>query len=102
MHRHRLRAALVGVAIALTGDALAADTWLQVKSDHFTVMTNAGERKARSVAWQFEQVRAAIGKGWPWAQAAAVAKDALVYAKNDQDRNAVQTFLDALPKKRTP
>ncbi len=89
MHRHRLRAALVGVAIALAGDALAADTWLQVQSDHFTVMTNAGERKARSVAWQFEQVRAAIAKGWPWAQ---VTLDRPIFVIAVKDENSMRAL----------
>src|SRR5262249_47486375 len=46
----------------------AADAWLEIKSPNFTVVSNAGEKKARNVAWQFEQVRGAIEKGWPWAR----------------------------------
>jgi tetratricopeptide (TPR) repeat protein len=89
MSRHRLRAALVCVAVALAGDSFAADTWLQVKSDNFTVMTNAGERKARSVAWQFEQVRAAIRKGWPWAQ---VTLDRPIFVIAVKDENSMRAL----------
>jgi len=33
---------------------------VEVKSPHFTVVTNAGEKAGRKVAWQFEQIRAAM------------------------------------------
>jgi TonB family protein len=48
--------------------ALAADIWVEAKSPSFTVISNAGEKKARNVAWQFEQIRYAIEKGLPWAR----------------------------------
>ncbi len=35
----------------------AADTWVEVRSPHFTVQSNAGEKEARKVADQFEQIR---------------------------------------------
>jgi hypothetical protein len=47
----------------------AADNWIEVTSPNFRVISNNGERSAREVAWQFEEVRAAIAQGWPWAQA---------------------------------
>src|SRR2546425_7266132 len=37
--------------------AVAADNWIEVRSPHFTVNTNAGERDARRIADQFEQIR---------------------------------------------
>jgi tetratricopeptide (TPR) repeat protein len=46
----------------------AADTWIEVKSAHFTVMSNAGERATRRLAWQLEQVRSAMGSIWTWAR----------------------------------
>jgi len=54
--------------IATASRALAADSWVEIRSPHFTVVSNAGERTARNIAWQFEQFRAAIEKGWPWAR----------------------------------
>jgi len=38
------------------------DTWVQVRSSHFTVVSNGGEKQARRVAEHFEQVRAAFQK----------------------------------------
>lgn len=35
----------------------AADNWIEVRSPHFTVDTNAGEKEARKIADQFEQIR---------------------------------------------
>ena len=37
--------------------ASAADNWIEVRSPHFTVNTNAGEKEARKIADQFEQIR---------------------------------------------
>lgn len=35
----------------------AADNWVEVRSPHFTVNTNGGEKEARKIADQFEQIR---------------------------------------------
>jgi Flp pilus assembly protein TadD len=35
----------------------AADNWIEVRSPHFTVQSNASEKEARKVADQFEQIR---------------------------------------------
>lgn len=64
--------------------ASAADTWTEVKSDHFVVVSNAGERKARNIAWQFEQVRSAIQQGFPWA-AADLDRPMVIVAAKDED-----------------
>ena len=59
---------VVSVAVWLAGGvpARAADTWVEVKSAHFTVVSNASDKRAREVAWQFEQIRSAIVAIWPW------------------------------------
>jgi tetratricopeptide (TPR) repeat protein len=87
--RHGLSAVLTGLILVVAGHAAAADTWLQVKSENFTVMTNAGERKARNVAWQFEQIRAAIRKGWPWARATL---DRPVFVIAVKDENSMRAL----------
>lgn len=52
------------VLFALTGSALAADqaSWLRVSSDHFIVITDAGDKKGHEVAARFEQMRAVFGQ----------------------------------------
>jgi TPR repeat protein len=42
--------------------------WVEVTSPGFVVISNAGEREARDVAWQFEQVRFVFKTIWPWAR----------------------------------
>jgi len=39
----------------------AAPAWVEVRSPHFVVVTDAGEKRGREVALRFEQVRAAFG-----------------------------------------
>jgi hypothetical protein len=45
----------------------AADQWIEVKSPHFTITSNAGKGPTATLAWQLEQVRSEIGVLWPWA-----------------------------------
>jgi len=40
----------------------AAPTWVEVRSPHFVVVTDAGEKRSREVALRFEQIRAAFGQ----------------------------------------
>jgi tetratricopeptide (TPR) repeat protein len=51
------RIPLAVVVLLLPISAPAADTWVEVRSPHFTVQSNAGEKEARRVADQFEQIR---------------------------------------------
>jgi Flp pilus assembly protein TadD len=64
---------VASLAAAFSGaaaPAVGAETWLQVDSQNFTVVSNAGEGTARKTAAEFEQVRAAYAKVWPWARLA--------------------------------
>jgi TPR repeat protein len=62
----RVRAASLLLAwLGGTGMAVGAETWLEVKSPNFTVVSNAGEGTASKSAAEFEQVRAAYAKLWP-------------------------------------
>jgi tetratricopeptide (TPR) repeat protein len=47
----------VFLACALPGFTRAADNWVEVRSPHFTVSSNAGEKQARRIANQFEEIR---------------------------------------------
>lgn len=48
--------------------ALAADQWIEVRSAHFTVVSNAGDRATRRLVWQLEQVRSATSALFSWAK----------------------------------
>ncbi|MGE5073904.1 MAG: tetratricopeptide repeat protein [Anaerolineae bacterium] len=60
MYRHFPYLLLVlPFALTLTPFSYSSDaTWMEVKSPHFSVITDAGEKRGREVAIRFEQMRA--------------------------------------------
>src|SRR5215472_7305644 len=50
-------ARLVFSTLLVPATVLAADNWVEVRSPHFTVSSNAGEKEARRIANQFEEIR---------------------------------------------
>lgn len=55
------------VALGVAPAAAAQAPWLEIKSLHFTVVTNAAEKGGRRAAWQMEQIRQTLKLLWPWA-----------------------------------
>src|SRR5271166_7079026 len=53
-----LLAMLLGVLLPASAPASEQSPWLEIRSTHFTVITDAGEKKGREVALRFEQMRA--------------------------------------------
>jgi len=48
--------------LAVVGSGWAGDAqWVEIKSPHFSVVTDAGEKRGREVAVRFEQMRAVFG-----------------------------------------
>jgi hypothetical protein len=80
------RTAIVAAVVLLSAAraASAADTWVQVTSLNFTVVSNAGDKRAREVAWQFEQIRAAMKAIWPWVKG-DLDRPVLVVAAKDEN-----------------
>jgi tetratricopeptide (TPR) repeat protein len=80
-----VRRLFVGVCMVVgtATTAAAQGTWVEIKSPRFTVVSNAGEGRAREIAWQFEQIRAAILAGWPWARA-TLDRPMIVIAAKDE------------------
>ena len=78
-------AILVAMVVVAAGTFVsAADRpWVEVKSPHFTAISDAGEKSARRVAWQFEQVRAVLLRLWPWARVSS-GKPVMVFAARDE------------------
>jgi hypothetical protein len=87
------------ILLSLTGarPASAADTWLQVTSPHFSVVSNAGDKRAREVAWQLEQIRAAMMSLWPWMKG-DLDRPVLVVA--DKDENSMKLLVPEYWEKR--
>jgi len=51
-------AMLLGVLLSASSPAAEQSPWLEIHSTHYTVITDAGEKKGREVALRFEQMRA--------------------------------------------
>ena len=50
------------LTLSATPLTLAADSqWIEIKSPHFSVVTDAGEKRGRETAMRFEQMRAVFG-----------------------------------------
>jgi tetratricopeptide (TPR) repeat protein len=67
---HTLRYLLVlalclSPSLRTTARAEQTEAWVQVRSPHFTVASNGGEKQARRVALQFEEIRAAFQTAFP-------------------------------------
>jgi tetratricopeptide (TPR) repeat protein len=60
------------------------DTWTQIQSPHFTVLSNAGEREGRRVAVQFEEIRALFLHLYPTLRVDA-GKPTIVFAIKNED-----------------
>ncbi len=58
----------IGLLLAAPTTAAAADQWSELKTPHFTVISNASDGNTRSLAWQLEQVRSTMATLWPWAR----------------------------------
>jgi TPR repeat protein len=76
-------------ALAIPSIAVAADKWIQVKSPHFTVVSTAGDRTARSIAWQFEQIRSALATIYPWSKVDLPRPVLVIAVGNEQDMRAL-------------
>lgn len=61
----------------------AAAKWVEVKSPNFTVYSDAGQKEAGRVAFQFEQVRAVFQALWPEARTRS-ARQLLILASRDE------------------
>jgi tetratricopeptide (TPR) repeat protein len=63
--------------------AVAADNWIEVRSPHFLVTSNAGEKEARKVADQFEQIRRMFQSAFPALRVDPAQPIIIVAAKNE-------------------
>jgi TonB family protein len=57
------------VAVLWVNSAEAADdAWVEMRSAHFQLISNASEGNTRTLTWQLEQIRNVIAALWPWAR----------------------------------
>jgi tetratricopeptide (TPR) repeat protein len=76
--------------LLLPSSALAADNWIEVQSPHFKVQSNAGEKEARKVADQFEQIRNMFHSAFSTLRVDPPQPIVIVAAKNE---NTMKLFL---------
>lgn len=74
---------VVATAAFASGALAAPPPWIEIKSPHFTVVTNAGEKAGRKVAWQFEQIRGATAKIFPFARVDSQEPFVIVAARDE-------------------
>ena len=67
--RHACLAAALLASLAAGRPVVAAErAWIEVTSGHFTIDSDAGDRTARAIVWELEQIRAAAASFSGWAQ----------------------------------
>ncbi len=57
-----IRISLITIVLACLGSVTPAQEWVTVRSPHFVVSTDAGEKRCREVAVRFEQLRLVFEK----------------------------------------
>lgn len=62
----------------------AAPKWVEARSSHFTIVSDAGEKQAREVASQFEQIREAFQNAFPHLRA-DMGKPVIIFAVKNED-----------------
>ena len=79
------RAALTSLLLALLSFPLAAkDSWVEVRSPNFTVISNGGEKEARRIADQFEQFREVFHATLPQLRV-DLGKPLIIFAVKNED-----------------
>src|ERR1700758_4177271 len=64
-----------------------ADTWVKVKSAHFTVISNGNERQARQVALGFEQIHSVFSSIIPGLRTDSSAETIVIAPKDESTLN---------------
>ena len=59
---------VMAVLWAVHSAGAADEAWVEMRSAHFQVISNAGEGSTRTLTWQLEQIRNVIAVLWPWAR----------------------------------
>ncbi|HTR27004.1 MAG TPA: DUF1570 domain-containing protein [Terriglobales bacterium] len=70
--------------------AAKTENWLEVRTSHFVVLTNTGEKQARKTADQFERMRAVFQKRFPKASVDASSPIIVIAVKDKKDFRALE------------
>src|SRR5437660_11483557 len=75
--------------LTATATAAAEKGWLQVRTPHFVVVSNGGERQARDVALKFEQIHSAFAHGFPQLRTDSGAETIVLAVRDESDMKAL-------------
>ncbi len=84
---------IVVAVLVLASTAFASDkpeNWLQVRSPHFVVVTNAGDKQARTTAGQFERMRAVFHAALPKIDMDSFAPITVIAVKDEKNFKALE------------
>lgn len=83
------------IPLLVPRQAYAADTWIEMRTPHFTIVSNDSEEATRAVISHFEQIRAIVQQLWPWAVVDADKPVMLIGTKNEATMKALTPSLAA-------
>jgi tetratricopeptide (TPR) repeat protein len=90
--RARILACLVLASVGVA-NAAKPQAWIEVRSPHFVVVSDANEKRARRVALQFELIRAVFQKSFPRARVDPVGQVTVLAAKDEKSlKNLLPEF----------
>jgi tetratricopeptide (TPR) repeat protein len=67
-----------------------AENWVEVRTPHFVILTNSGDKQGRRVADQFERMRAVFHKQFPNASVDAASPIIVIAVKDRKDFQALE------------
>src|SRR5215469_16080285 len=90
MAHHVRTATLVATLVALLATAQVTraehhEKWIEIRSPHFTIYSNAGEHDGRRVALDFEEIRAMFEQSFPQLRVDSGGKPTIIYALKNED-----------------
>src|SRR6266478_3926846 len=77
-------AGLISLAVPAAIHAEHRENWIEIKSPHYTIYSNAGEHDGRRVAVQFEEIRALFEQSFPKLKV-DFGKPSIVYVLKDEN-----------------
>lgn len=90
MCRRLLLPMLILASFCLSAAGEKQETWVEVKSPHFTVVTNSNEKQGRRIADQFERMRSVFHVAFPKMPIDPGAPIIVLAAKDEKDFRALE------------
>ena len=77
------------LTLAVAAPVSAQRVWVEARGPNVTVISDAGAGRARDVAWQFEQVREAVSRIFPWVRSQSSKPLMVLAARNETSMRAL-------------